>query len=359
MNRAIAPLAALLVIFATQSASPQSDPQAILDHLIRRGLQDLEDQDRRAAERRAEQERQAERRRFLDELFPDASMSKPTKVRPAPPARTRAEILADFDEAPPPTGPARVTGSVRCDNGGVGIDMNIIGDIDPSTVDRVKSLLATLDERKRTIANGSAPCTESGPSFGLSNKSFFQINSRGGNVLAAMAIGRMFRKENAWIQVQGSCISACVLILAGAVDRFIDKSAQIGIHRPYFSTTPNKPLEPDQVRKAYGQMLQDIRTYLREMNVSERLADDMLDTAPQSVRFLTRAELVAYDLAGVDPAERRRRAIAQEARDVKEANDLGLDRMEYNRRKALGDNVCVYKEGTDFVCKRRVMSTGR
>ena len=62
------------------------------------------------------------------------------------------------------------------------------------------------------------------------------------------------------------------------------------------------------------------------MNVSERLADAMLATEPERVHMLTQAELVSYGLAGIDSAEQQRRAIANEARDVQEANKLGLDR---------------------------------
>jgi C4-dicarboxylate-specific signal transduction histidine kinase len=80
---------------------------------------------------------------------------------------------------------------------------------------------------------------------------------------------------------------------------------------------------PEQVKYAYWTMLQNMRAYLREMNVSERLADDMLATEPEKVRILTQAELTRYGLANVEPAEQQRRAIDDEVRDVREANQLG------------------------------------
>jgi ATP-dependent protease ClpP protease subunit len=195
----------------------------------------------------------------------------------------------------------------------------------------------------------------------------YGINSNGGDVAAAMAIGRLFRKERAWIEVDGVCISACVLILAGAVERVVSSSGKVGIHRPYLATTPQRPLTADQVNSAYSAMLGDIRAYLREMNVSERLADAMLATEPERVHMLTQAELVSYGLAGIDSAEQQRRAIANEARDVQEANKLGLDRREYTRRKSLGENLCAYTSTggavTDYSeflnCKQRVLKTGR
>jgi hypothetical protein len=50
-------------------------------------------------------------------------------------------------------------------------------------------------------------------------------------------------------------------------------------------------------------MLQDIRAYLREMNVPERLADEMLATELERVHVLTPAELKMYGLADIDSAE--------------------------------------------------------
>jgi hypothetical protein len=55
---------------------------------------------------------------------------------------------------------------------------------------------------------------------------FVYIDSPGGSVEAAMAIGRLLRKEQAYISIgyqplfqEGVCYSACVLVFAGAVGR--------------------------------------------------------------------------------------------------------------------------------------------
>ena len=101
------------------------------------------------------------------------------------------------------------------------------------------------------------------------------------------------------------------------------------------------------------------------MNVSPRLADDMLATEPENNHILTETELKAYRLTGVDPAEQQRRAIEKEAADVKEANQLGLDRPEYTRRKMLGEALCTYSasgalaDGREYAdCKIRILRTG-
>ena len=169
------------------------------------------------------------------------------------------------------------------------------------------------------------------------------------------------------MEVNRECISACVLILAGAVDRVIGKDAVVGIHRPYLASKPQQRLSPDRVREAYARMLQDIRAYLREMDIPERLADEMLATELERVHVLSQDELNAYGLARVDPTEQRRLAIENEARDVQEADQLGLDRQEYTRRKALGIRSCVLDsrtgqrmtDGEILDCRRRILITGQ
>jgi ATP-dependent protease ClpP protease subunit len=284
----------------------------------------------------------------------------------APQERVPAGRNENATQSPPlaRVGSAKVTGNVPCNGTAVGLSIDIDGEIDARTVESVSKLFDEYHERETKVK--SEPC-DYNPTRLSAYGVHYGINSRGGNVAAAMAIGRMFRKENAWLGVKGVCISACVLILAGAVDRQIGGSDVVGIHRPYFGTTPQRAVTADQVKSAYRAMLQDIRAYLREMNVAERLADDMLAVEPERVRVLTQAELKGYGLAGLDPAEQQRRAIENEARDVREAAQLGLDRAEYTRRKALGESVCAYTSAGEPVadypefwkCKQRVLKTGQ
>jgi hypothetical protein len=170
--------------------------------------------------------------------------------------------------------------------------------------------------------------------------STLHIDSPGGSVAAAMAIGRLIRKENMQVSVGlpsksvpvrivDRCISACVLILAGGVERSF---YVIGIHRPYLEV-PAQEVNATFVQDYYGEMLEQIRSYFREMNVSERLADTMLRIAPEDIQYITYKDAKAYGLVEIDP-------VFQETLDLKEAQMLGLDRREYNRRKALVDESC-------------------
>jgi hypothetical protein len=120
--------------------------------------------------------------------------------------------------------------------------MQIEGEIDAATVDKVRRL---FDEQHEVFAKGGTTDVAARPGSSIKCTAYgvgYEINSQGGDVNAAIAIGRMFRKERAHLQVNENsvCISACVLILAGAVERPV--SGAIGIHRPYLRTTPQQPL---------------------------------------------------------------------------------------------------------------------
>lgn len=141
---------------------------------------------------------------------------------------TLAAILVAMPYQVASAASAKVSGGYGCDRSSewavcfadqcvCGFSMSIDGEIDSSTVGKVRKLFEVRRANKR-VDEG------------------FAINSPGGDIAAAMAIGRMFREERAWLHVNGVCISACVLILAGAVDRSTN-FGRVGIHRPYFLTT--------------------------------------------------------------------------------------------------------------------------
>jgi hypothetical protein len=110
-------------------------------------------------------------------------------------------------------------------------------------------------------------------------------------------------------------------------------------------------------------MLQDIRSYFREMNVSEQLADAMLRIEPDKVRLLDHDELDSYGLTDSDP-------IDQETQDLADAQSLGVSRQEYLRRKSLTERECpkrldlIYQKPAETLarweqCYEAIMKTGR
>jgi ATP-dependent protease ClpP protease subunit len=298
----------------------------------------------------------------MQELLIEINMTLNGPSPERPPATPSGNSLALHEAG----GKSTVTGGVSCplalpgntESIG-GFDIIITGEIDATTVYNVRKFFAEHREHQRKERAGTAPCHIYGYAY--------SINSFGGSVPAAMEIGRMFRNERAWLGVGfrggGTCVSACILVLAGAIDRKVEDGT-VGIHRPYF-TSPQQAVTAEQVKEAYGRMLQDLRAYLKEMDVSERLADDMLAIEPENVRFLTKSQLEGYGLSGVARTEQQTKATENEARVVLSAKNLGIDRAEYNRRKALGEQICPSSSTTGkyprewLDCRSRVLRTGR
>ena len=105
----------------------------------------------------------------------------------------------------------------------------------------------------------------------------------------------------------------------------------------------------------YQRMLQDIRSYFREMNVSEQLADAMLRIEPAKVRLLDDTALASYGLTETDPIE-------QETLDLKDAQYYGVSRQEYMRRQSLAERICPSVWGGPDIgseCYETVMKTGQ
>jgi hypothetical protein len=181
-----------------------------------------------------------------------------------------------------------------------------------------------------------------------------QLDSPGGSVAAAMQIGRLFREKRVLVIVpyQAACNSACVLVLAGAVNRLV--AGKVGIHRPYLEV-PKQEVTPDRVRGLYETTLAEICAYFHEINVSEQLADAMLRIESERVRFLNETALISYGLMATDPIE-------QETLDLQEAQYFGLNRSQYIERRGLAAKSCPGRFGVPSVstpCYQAVMKTGR
>ncbi|PWC53620.1 ATP-dependent Clp protease proteolytic subunit [Azospirillum sp. TSO22-1] len=159
-----------------------------------------------------------------------------------------------------------------------------------------------------------------------------KVNSDGGSVRGAMALGRELRTKtvNIIVAEDARCVSACVLLLAGASMR--DIAGAVGIHRPYFEV-PTGALTVAGVQAASDKVAEEMRAYFRGMNVSAQIVDDMLLIPPERVRWLTAAELRQYGIADEDPVYR-------EATILVNAQRYGLTRQQYLRRTARADAEC-------------------
>ena len=87
------------------------------------------------------------------------------------------------------------------------------------------------------------------------------------------------------------------------------------------------------------------------MNVSERLAEEMLKTPASSVRFLSVQDQDRYGLVLMDPVE-------DEVLSLSYAKRLGLTRLEFNRRRAVVNEYC--NDAAAFAsCADNIYKTGK
>lgn len=156
------------------------------------------------------------------------------------------------------------------------------------------------------------------------------LNSEGGDVHAAMTIGRMFRKARVWAKVgwSGKCMSSCVLLLAGAVKRSTFDGGPVGIHRPY--TTDTEAVSFEELQTSTTKLGVDVSAYLHEMNIPISLYESMKLIPPENIRILSHSELNAFGLYEMDP-------VFAELNDNRKANLARVSKREFLSRKALSD----------------------
>jgi ATP-dependent protease ClpP protease subunit len=203
----------------------------------------------------------------------------------------------------------------------------VSGRITEQTPRQMSKAVSMLKEMGKIASEDLPPLTDADPSFVV------LLDSPGGSVDAALEIGRILRSLNATVNVESgaSCLSSCVFILAGGTTRYM--SGRIGIHRPYFDTPKTVPTN-GEVSVMMARMREKIAAHLTAMNVDRALADDMMKISPETIRYLTAADLNRYGLLQRDPA-------SEEIATLREASRYSLPRAEYMKRKARAKEVCA------------------
>ncbi len=119
------------------------------------------------------------------------------------------------------------------------------------------------------------------------------FDSNGGNILAAMAYGRMIRSLGlATFQLRASqCASACTLAFVGGVIRQAEPGA-IGVHQSSFA--PGAGLDGPTAVAAIQTMTAQIMSYFTEMGVDPKLLQVSLSVPSDDMRYLTASEMQSY-----------------------------------------------------------------
>ena len=125
------------------------------------------------------------------------------------------------------------------------------------------------------------------------------VDSQGGELFATLEIGRIMRAEGASVALGpgASCLSSCIFLLMGAIERYLSGDARVGIHRPSLrAPQAGKPGQgsEDTIVEALSEQLV---LYAQQMHVSRTLIDAMMAVPPDRIKFVSVAELATYGIS--------------------------------------------------------------
>jgi hypothetical protein len=157
------------------------------------------------------------------------------------------------------------------------------------------------------------------------------LSGSGGDVNAAIAIGRIIRKHQLFLLATDKCYSSCALIYIGSVYR--TSLSFIGLHRPYFR---GKPQSASQLQQALPKMILDIKAYVREMGITDEFTNAMLNTPPEGM-LVFKADEIYKLVPKSDP-------LWDEITTSYSARKYGISTDEYRRRDASIADKCAIKD---------------
>lgn len=178
-----------------------------------------------------------------------------------------------------------------------------------------------------------------------------RLNSVGGDVETALAIGRMARLDKAAVAVlrEGKCLSSCIFVLAGGTIRYVE--GPVGIHRPFAPV--DKRTTANLQKQNYERLEAEVKAFLRGVNIPPELYDHMLRIPPDKVKVLSKDELQRYGLSENDPYE-------DAARIAGVAASMGITAEELVRRQATANANCSSGNSDDNArCYTRILKEGK
>jgi hypothetical protein len=161
--------------------------------------------------------------------------------------------------------------------------------------------------------------------------SMFSLISIGGDVAAAIQIGRVIRAREGttFVSQNNSCYSSCALIYIAGVSRY--NHGVVGLHRPYLA---GEPSSSTKIKESVPKMLSDIRKYVKEMGITNRFTEIMINTPPESMQRFYFDEIKAI----VPPED----PIYDEIQVAYSARQYGITTEEYRKRDAAVYEACAH-----------------
>lgn len=171
------------------------------------------------------------------------------------------------------------------------------------------------------------------------------LSSAGGNVDAAMKIGRVIRKHDGYTSVATSekCYSSCALIFIAGVYRV--NFGGLGLHRPNLASAP-------QIRATLEQQVPSkfaaIRDYVNEMGITDNFYQKMVNTEP--------SKMTTYDYDTYTKLIPLQDPLYQEMQISKDARTYAVTTDEMRRREAETDKC--YNKGDEWLTCLEAINLG-
>jgi hypothetical protein len=164
----------------------------------------------------------------------------------------------------------------------------------------------------------------------LQRYSYFtvRLNSEGGDVSAAIEIGRLIRKYEGFttIEKNGRCYSSCALIFIAGVSR--SNYGELGLHRPYLAAAPQSR---ETVQQQVPLMLSMVKSYVAEMGITENFYQQMVNTEPSKIAIYSENNYQTL-VPSTDPTH-------DELRIAHVARQYGASTSEMRRREKEADGL--------------------
>ncbi|HLL28683.1 MAG TPA: hypothetical protein VKT73_13665 [Xanthobacteraceae bacterium] len=133
------------------------------------------------------------------------------------------------------------------------------------------------------------------------------LNSTGGSVSDAIAMGRLIRERKFSTAVENGnfCASSCPLVFAGGVDRRAGDKAAIGVHQVFSPTDDPAANNMNQAQRISA----ECQKFLVEMGVDPKLWIHAMETPKEELYRLQPDELIALKLATARGGEKSAAAL--------------------------------------------------
>ncbi|MCA0433338.1 MAG: ATP-dependent Clp protease proteolytic subunit [Proteobacteria bacterium] len=166
------------------------------------------------------------------------------------------------------------------------------------------SIVATGAFALDTADSFRAFLAANGHAEGAWNTALF-INSPGGNLVAALDMGRTIRERGISVVAVDLCASACTYMLMGGVNRVVTKDTRYAVHQ--FANgeallNPEQPFYSAKDMEVFQALLADLHDYALTMGIDTQVVAIASRTPPDKVTVLTRAELLSYNVDNVPTA---------------------------------------------------------